>query len=107
VRDPFEPIGSILHRSTLGFKARRKRARLAFAVDSALLRLYLEAAVPSAHEKYHVRQVFGNVFTISSRWKVSAYEGAYLVAAEELDNKVWTEDRAFYTACDAKAHLLV
>lgn len=54
-----------------------------------------------------MRQVFGNVFAISPRWKVSAYDGAYLAAAEELDNEVWTGDRAFYTACDAKAHLLV
>jgi predicted nucleic acid-binding protein len=42
------------------------------------------------------------VFALSMRWKLSAYDGAYLANAEELDSEVWTGDRAFYTACRGK-----
>lgn len=39
------------------------------------------------------------VFSLSMRWKLSAYDGAYLGLAEKLESEVWTGDRAFYTAC--------
>ncbi len=39
------------------------------------------------------------IFSRSLRWKLSAYDGAYLGLAETLDSEVWTGDRAFYTAC--------
>lgn len=42
------------------------------------------------------------VFALSVRWKLSAYDGAYLGLAEKLDSEVWTGDRAFYTACRGK-----
>ena len=42
------------------------------------------------------------VFALALRWRVSAYDGAYLTLAERLDSKVWTGDRAFYTACRKK-----
>lgn len=42
------------------------------------------------------------IFSLSLRWKVSAYDGTYLAAAETLDCEVWTGDRAFYTACRRK-----
>lgn len=42
------------------------------------------------------------IFLLSMRWKLSAYDGAYLVLAEKLDSEVWTGDRAFYTACRRK-----
>lgn len=42
------------------------------------------------------------VFSLSMRWKLSAYDGAYLGLAEKLDSEVWTGDRAFYTACRGK-----
>ncbi len=42
------------------------------------------------------------IFSLSLRWKVSAYDGAYLALAEKLDSQVWTGDRAFYTACRRK-----
>jgi predicted nucleic acid-binding protein len=43
------------------------------------------------------------VFALSMRWKLSAYDGAYLGLAEKLDGEVWTGDRAFYTACRGKS----
>ena len=43
------------------------------------------------------------VFSLSIRWKLSAYDGAYLSLAEKLNCEVWTGDRAFYTACRGKA----
>jgi len=43
------------------------------------------------------------VLALSMRWKLSAYDGAYLGLAEKLDSEVWTGDRAFYTACRGKA----
>jgi predicted nucleic acid-binding protein len=42
------------------------------------------------------------VFALALRWRVSAYDGAYLSLAEQLDSKVWTGDRAFYNACRKK-----
>lgn len=42
------------------------------------------------------------IFSLSLRWKLSAYDGAYLGLAEKLDSEVWTGDRAFYTACRGK-----
>jgi len=42
------------------------------------------------------------IFSLSHHWRVSAYDGAYLVIAEKLDTDVWTGDRAFYTACHRK-----
>jgi len=42
------------------------------------------------------------VFSLSLRWKLTAYDGAYLSLAEKLDGQVWTGDRAFYTACRGK-----
>lgn len=42
------------------------------------------------------------IFALSMRWKLSAYDGAYLASAEELGSDVWTGDRAFYTACRGK-----
>jgi len=42
------------------------------------------------------------MFALSMRWKLSAYDGAYLSLAEKLDSEVWTGDRAFYTACRGK-----
>ncbi len=42
------------------------------------------------------------VFSLSLRWKISAYDGAYLALAEKLDSDVWTGDQAFYTACRRK-----
>lgn len=42
------------------------------------------------------------VFSLSVRWKLSAYDGAYLGLAEKLDSEVWTGDHAFYTACRGK-----
>lgn len=42
------------------------------------------------------------VFSLSMRWKLSAYDGAYLGLAEKLESEVWTGDRAFYTACRGK-----
>lgn len=42
------------------------------------------------------------VFALSLRWKISAYDGAYLTLAEQLGSEVWTGDRAFYTACRKK-----
>lgn len=42
------------------------------------------------------------VFALSMRWKLSAYDGAYLGLAEKLDSEVWSGDRAFYTACRGK-----
>lgn len=42
------------------------------------------------------------VLALSLRWRVSAYDGAYLTLAEQLDSEVWTGDRAFYTACRKK-----
>ena len=42
------------------------------------------------------------IFSLSMRWKLSAYDGAYLSLAEKLDSEVWTADRAFYTACRGK-----
>ncbi len=42
------------------------------------------------------------VFALSFRWKVSAYDGAYLTLAEHLGSEVWTGDRAFYIACRKK-----
>lgn len=39
------------------------------------------------------------VFALSLRWKVSAYDGAYLTLAERMDSEVWMGDRGFYTAC--------
>lgn len=39
------------------------------------------------------------IFSRSLRWKLSAYDGAYLGLAETLDSEVWTGDRAFHTAC--------
>jgi predicted nucleic acid-binding protein len=46
------------------------------------------------------------VFALSLRWRVSAYDGAYLTLAEQLDSEVWTGDRAFYTACRKKGSLV-
>lgn len=42
------------------------------------------------------------IFSLSLRWKVSAYDGAYLALAEKLDTELWTGDRAFYTASRRK-----
>ena len=42
------------------------------------------------------------VFSLAMRWKLSAYDGAYLGLAEKLGSAVWTGDRAFYTACRGK-----
>lgn len=42
------------------------------------------------------------ILSLSLRWKLSAYDGAYLAAAEKLDSEVWTGDRAFYTSCRRK-----
>lgn len=42
------------------------------------------------------------IYTLSMRWKLTAYDGAYLATAEGLDSKVWTGDRAFYAACRGK-----
>jgi len=42
------------------------------------------------------------VLALSLRWRVSAYDGAYLTLAEQLDSQVWTGDRAFFTACRKK-----
>lgn len=42
------------------------------------------------------------IFSLSMRWKLSAYDGAYLGLAEKLDSEVWTGDRAFYTMCRGK-----
>jgi predicted nucleic acid-binding protein len=42
------------------------------------------------------------VFALSMRWKLSAYDGAYLGLAEKVEGEVWTGDRAFYTACRGK-----
>lgn len=42
------------------------------------------------------------VFSLSMRWKLSAYDGTYLGLAEKLESEVWTGDRAFYTACRGK-----
>jgi predicted nucleic acid-binding protein len=42
------------------------------------------------------------VFSLSIRWKLSAYDGAYLSLAERLNSEVWTGDRAFFTACRGK-----
>lgn len=42
------------------------------------------------------------VFALSLRWKVSAYDGAYLTLAEQMDCEVWTGDQAFYSACRKK-----
>lgn len=39
------------------------------------------------------------VFSLSMRWNLSAYDGAYLGLAESVDSEVWTGDRAFYTSC--------
>ena len=43
------------------------------------------------------------VLSLSIRWKLSAYDGAYLSLADKLNSEVWTGDRAFYTACRGKA----
>jgi len=42
------------------------------------------------------------VLSLALRWKLSAYDGAYLGLAEKLDSEVWTGDRAFYTTCRRK-----
>lgn len=42
------------------------------------------------------------IFSLCMRWKLSAYDGAYLGLAEKLDSEVWTGDRAFYTTCRGK-----
>lgn len=42
------------------------------------------------------------VFALSMRWKLSAYDGAYLGLAEKLESEVWIGVRAFYTACRGK-----
>lgn len=43
------------------------------------------------------------VFSLAMRWKLSAYDGAYLGLAEKLESEVWTGDRAFYAACRGRA----
>ena len=42
------------------------------------------------------------VFSLSMRWNLSAYDGAYLGLAEKLESEVWTGDRAFYTSCQGR-----
>lgn len=42
------------------------------------------------------------IFSLAAKWNVSAYDGAYLAAAEQLDTDVWTGDRALYTTCRKK-----
>ena len=42
------------------------------------------------------------MFSLSMRWRLSAYDGAYLGLAEKLNGEVWTGDRAFYAACRGK-----
>src|SRR5947209_4818681 len=42
------------------------------------------------------------VFSLSMRWNLSVYDGAYLGLAEKLESAVWTGDRAFYTSCQGR-----
>ena len=42
------------------------------------------------------------ILSLSLHWKVSAYDGAYLALAEQLESGVWTGDKTFYKACRRK-----
>ncbi len=78
---------------TNGILTAVRRGRLARNLAGQALRLLLAAGI----RMLPVDPL--QVLALSVRWRVSAYEGAYLALAEELDSEAWTGDRAFYTAC--------
>ena len=81
---------------TNGILTAARRGRLPRNLSEEALRLLLAAGI----RLLPVDPL--RVFALSLRWKVSAYDGAYLTLAEQMDSEVWTGDRAFYTACRKK-----
>ena len=86
----------LVYELTNGILTAVRRGRLTRNLAEEALRLLLAAGI----RMLPVDPL--QALALSLRWKLSAYDGAYLTLAEQLDSEVWTGDRAFYIACRKK-----
>ncbi len=104
LRDDFLLLGRVdlaapsllIYELTNGILTATRRGRLSRNLAEEGLRILLAAGI----RLLPVDPL--EMFALSLRWRVSAYDGAYLTLAEQLNSEVWTGDRAFYTACQKK-----